>query len=50
MRLYMVINDYAFNRKLYSLKYLSKNDKFFKDIKIYTIISYGRCYNLSYVF
>jgi hypothetical protein len=26
----MVINDYAFNRKLYSLKYLSKNDKFLK--------------------
>ena len=38
MRLYMVINDYAFNRKLYSLKYLSKNNKFFKDIMVYIII------------
>jgi hypothetical protein len=34
----MVINDYAFNRKLYSLKYLSKNNKFFKDIMVYIII------------
>jgi hypothetical protein len=26
----MVTTNYAFNRKLYSLKYLSKNDKFLK--------------------